>query len=375
VTTGIQKNSLDTGVRRYDKLNSDTHFSGAVLSAVPCSKVTDNLVAIHSRAEAEKGEDMANPARKKILVVVDGSEHSLDAVRYTAKIVPAEGVEIVLFHIATRVPESFWDVEREPAYHYRFADIREWETQQQKMIQEFMSQACDLLYAANIQRESVRATVRDRNQGIAQDIIAESQDNYDAVVVGRRGLSELKDFVLGSIANKLVEKLVHVPVWIVGAKQQRGKCLVCLDASEGAMLAVDYVAGLLGRSPHLEITLLHVVREFDFFHRMVGKSQVPSADRAWKEKLEDELEQATEGINRVFEEATNRLAKGGVAPGRVDQKVVKGASTIVDEAEQGGYDTIVVGRRGLSKVQEFFMGRVSNKVIHLAKDKTVWVVS
>ena len=322
---------------------------------------------------------MANPGRKKILVVVDGSEHSLDAVRYTANTVPAEGVEIVLFHIMTKIPESFWDMEREPTYHYRFVDIREWEAQQQKMIQEFMSQACDLLYAANIQRESVMVEVRDRNQGIAQDIIAESQHNYDAVVVGRRGLSELKDFVLGSIANKLVEKLVQVPVWIVGAKQQRGKCLVCLDASEGAMLAVDYVAGLLGRSPHLEITLIHVVREFDFFHRMAGKTQVQSADRAWKEKLEDELEQAAKGINRVFEEATNRLVKGGIAPGRVAEKVVKGASSragaIVDEAEQGGYDTIVVGRRGLSRVQEFFMGRVSNKVIHLAKDKTVWVVS
>jgi nucleotide-binding universal stress UspA family protein len=322
---------------------------------------------------------MAKPARKKILIVVDGSEHSLNAVRYTARTVPAEGVDIVLFHIMTRIPESFWDLQREPAYHYRFVDIGEWEAQQQEMIQAFMAQAAEVLYAANFERESVKVNIRDRNQGIAQDIIAESQHDYDTVVVGRRGLSELKDFMLGSIANKLVERLVHVPVWIVGARQQRGKCLVCMDASEGAMLAVDYVASMLGRSPHLEVTLFHVVRGFDFFHRIAGKSPVPASDKALNEKLEKELELAVRGIDPVFEEATNRLLKGGVAPGRVAEKVVKGASSragaIADEAAHGDYDTIVVGRRGLSKVQEFFMGRVSNKVIHLAKDKTVWVVS
>jgi len=35
----------------------------------------------------------------------------------------------------------------------------------------------------------------------------------------------------------------------------------------------------------------------------------------------------------------------------------------------------VVGRRGLSKIQEFFMGRVSSKVVQLAGAQTVWVVS
>jgi hypothetical protein len=36
---------------------------------------------------------------------------------------------------------------------------------------------------------------------------------------------------------------------------------------------------------------------------------------------------------------------------------------------------IVVGRRGLSRVEEFFMGRVSDKVLQLAKEMAVWVVT
>ena len=55
--------------------------------------------------------------------------------------------------------------------------------------------------------------------------------------------------------------------------------------------------------------------------------------------------------------------------------VASRAGAIVEEAKKGSYGTIVVGRRGLSKVEEFFMGRVSNKVIHLAKEMAVWVIS
>ncbi|MHC4842819.1 MAG: hypothetical protein ACYTEE_03370 [Planctomycetota bacterium] len=34
-----------------------------------------------------------------------------------------------------------------------------------------------------------------------------------------------------------------------------------------------------------------------------------------------------------------------------------------------------MGRRGLSRVEDFFMGRVSKKVLQLAKWTAVWVVS
>jgi nucleotide-binding universal stress UspA family protein len=104
-----------------------------------------------------------------------------------------------------------------------------------------------------------------------------------------------------------------------------------------------------------------------------------ASDQVFREKVDKELELVSREIEPVFEEATKRLLRSGVAHACVREKVVKGvsarSSAIADEAEKRGYDTIVVGRRGLSKVQEFFMGRVSNKVIQLSKDKTVWVVS
>ncbi|UCD80927.1 MAG: universal stress protein, partial [Desulfobacterales bacterium] len=50
------------------------------------------------------------------------------------------------------------------------------------------------------------------------------------------------------------------------------------------------------------------------------------------------------------------------------------AEAIVNEARKQNYGTIVMGRRGLSQVKSFFIGRVTNKVIYLVKDRSVWVV-
>lgn len=317
--------------------------------------------------------------RKRILVAVDGSVHALAAVEYLARTLPAGDVEVDLFHVLTRIPESFWDLQNEPAYHYRIADVREWEAQQEKAIQEFMERASTLLRSAGFPHDSVKVVLKDRRAGIARDIIEASQQGYNSVAVGRRGLSELKDLVLGSTANKLVEKLVHVPVLIAGSAQQRGKVLVALDASEGALAAVDYVADMLKGASRWQVTLLHVIRGFNIFHQVVGRGSDVETGGGWMDRMQSAFEEAAKGIEPVFAEARERLMESGLDGRQIDRKVIKGASTragaIVEEAQRGGYDTIVVGRRGLSRVQEFFMGRVSNKVIQLAKDQTVWVVN
>jgi nucleotide-binding universal stress UspA family protein len=43
--------------------------------------------------------------------------------------------------------------------------------------------------------------------------------------------------------------------------------------------------------------------------------------------------------------------------------------------EEGNYDTVVIGRRGVSKAEEFLFGSVSTKVVQSAADCTVWVVN
>ncbi len=47
---------------------------------------------------------------RKILLAVDGSDQSLDAIRYVSGMVPPENTQIVLFHVITRIEQSFWEM-------------------------------------------------------------------------------------------------------------------------------------------------------------------------------------------------------------------------------------------------------------------------
>ncbi len=51
------------------------------------------------------------------------------------------------------------------------------------------------------------------------------------------------------------------------------------------------------------------------------------------------------------------------------------AKDIINFAQERHYDAIVIGRRGLSKIQEMIMGSVSRYVINRAMNRALWVVS
>ncbi|MGD9208351.1 MAG: universal stress protein, partial [Syntrophobacterales bacterium] len=108
---------------------------------------------------------------------------------------------------------------------------------------------------------------------------------------------------------------------------------------------------------YLEVTLYHAVRALD----------------------EEIFHKAQESMKSVFEKATSRLENAGFRRNQITTRTATGvlsrAGALIQYALKGEYGTIVVGRRGLSEVEEFPMGRVSNKVIHMARELAVWVVN
>lgn len=295
-------------------------------------------------------------SKRKFLLAVDGSNQAFEAVRYASRLFPPERMEVVLFHVLTKFPESFWDIEKAPEYGHEGADIHIWEAQQNKEIRTFMKKARQLFLDQNVPKNAVHINIQERKTGIARDILHESQNNYDGVVVGRWGTSMLKDFLWGSIASKLIGRLTHTPVCVVGGTPQIGKILVAIDTSERAKRVIDYVCTMVDSS-HWEVTLFHVIRDID--RKKLHKT----------EKI----------MSSIFKEAFTHLEKAGFNHHKINTKIVtkapSRASAIVVEALNGGYGTIVVGRRGLSNVEEFYMGRVSNKIIQMAREMAVWIVT
>jgi nucleotide-binding universal stress UspA family protein len=314
----------------------------------------------------------------RIMVAVDGSESALHSVRYAASILDPRRFSVVLFHILTRVPESFIDVQKLPGYRYRLVSVDAWEQQQDKIIRDFMEKARQRLSEAGFPEGSVEVRIEERKVGIARDVAAELRNGYRGVVVGRKGMSELKDFMLGSIANKILE-LVSVPVWIVGGPHTGRKFLMCMDNSEGSMRTVRYLAEVLGGWKECEVSLFHAVRGHGGLRKFIREAFSSESDKSAIESLEKELNEAARLLEPSFDKAGAMLVSSGIGADSITKKIASCAgncaNAIMEEVEKGGYDTIVVGRRGLSKVEEFVMGRVSSKVIHLAGEKTVWVVA
>jgi nucleotide-binding universal stress UspA family protein len=143
--------------------------------------------------------------------------------------------------------------------------------------------------------------------------------------------------------------------------------LIAVDESENAHRAVSYVAQLLGGLPGFKVTILHVVAEpeEDYF---------PTSDEKMKW-----LDRHKKKIDHLLAAYRQILIRAGF-----DEKDITVRSTmrycpsmaecILAERDETEYSTIVVGRQGLSRSEEFLFGSISSKIVTHARNCTVWVV-
>jgi nucleotide-binding universal stress UspA family protein len=308
--------------------------------------------------------------KKKILIAVDGSPHSLNAVRYVAQLWAPAGIKLNLMYVLPTAPETFWDLERDDYFKEKLkAKHARWKRDAKKAAQSFLDDARSLLVKANVPESDVGVILQEREVGIARDIIAESTRGYEAVVVGRRGLSKLEDLFLGSVSNKIMEAVREIPVWVVGGEIKSKKILLAVDGSENSGKAVDYL-GALAAGTEAEITLYHVVRSFG----LGSPGDIDMGD----EEIENFRAQVMTDVQRMFRSYRERLERTGIPPGRVSHKYevqsYTRAGNILKEAREHNHGTIAMGRRGLSKVREFLMGRVTSKVLDRAEGFTVMII-
>ena len=291
--------------------------------------------------------------RRKVLLAVDGSDQAYEAVRYVSQLFLPNRMEVVLFH-------SLWEARKDSTYRHRQTFVSEWMIEQERAIQKFLERAHRLFIDRGVPEDAVSTKIKERKLGIVGDIVEECQNGYDAVVVGRQGISKLKDLVLGSIAKELIRCPIHIPLCVVGGTPNVGSILIGMDVTKGAMKPLDYLKTLLDCTD-CEVTFFHFI-SFD------------SATRC----SDGELQKAERAAETCLQEATCHLEQAGLSRDRIATKITAGTAscpkTIVEEARDGGYGTIVVGRRSLSGLQQCFLGRVSNNVLKLAKEMAVWVV-
>jgi nucleotide-binding universal stress UspA family protein len=155
---------------------------------------------------------------------------------------------------------------------------------------------------------------------------------------------------------------------MTGEKQfSKKNILVAVDESENARRAVTYVAELLGGIEGFEVTILHVIPlpEDDFF-------QTPTQKEIWLSQYRVKVDAMLQGYRQI-------LIGAGFDPKNVSVRsptryCPSMAECILAERDEREYGTIVVGRQGLSRTEEFLFGSISSKIVTHARNCTVWVV-
>lgn len=310
---------------------------------------------------------------QRILVAVDGSDQALEAVRYISGIVQRKRTEIVLFHVGTEYPEVYWDMDRNPYYKTKMNNVQGWLANHQLVMGEFKEKAAKVLKDAGFEPDAIHLKMQPQKIDILRDIVQESYQDYSAVVVGRSGTSRWKDVVVGSLSDKLVRRIRHIPLIIVGGTGlDSTRVFIALDESFESMRSVGMVGMLTGERIE-EIILCHVLR-------LPGMFRVSPA---WLQPTEREMDWLAYRRNRfrpTMDEAEQRLRDAGVAPERISRQflTLKGNPVpIVIEAAMGGnYGTVVVGQgEVVGFFEEYILGRFHQKVIRSTENMAVWVVS
>jgi len=312
----------------------------------------------------------------RLLVLVDGSERTIQTARYLTGFMPAGAqLEIVLFHVFQGLPEEYRKLEQCLEDESVVEQLHKQELEEKQGVLSCLRQAKELLVAGGFPEDKVEIKFQRMVKGVARDIIEEARSGYDAVVMRRRGLGALKNMILGSVAVKLLQSLTFVPLILVGQAPPTKKILLAVDDSPPSLKALGFAASLLGGRGYAA-HLFHAIEGLGAVTFELPQGECPKPDdtvaagtciKAFKAR-----------VLRLFHTARGLLKAAGFEAGRISQRVVTGvrhrADAILTEAERDQCSTIVVGRRGLSRVDAFFMGRVSHAVVYAGNHFTVWVV-
>jgi nucleotide-binding universal stress UspA family protein len=153
---------------------------------------------------------------ERLLVAFDDSDNAMRAVEYVASRFSKEN-QVTLFSI---VPDTaaLCDMNSPsliPYFVEKQAIFCGLEDQKKELINEAMQRAKELLVKAGFEEKNIALKVQTKNKGVVRDIIDEAHSGYDTIVLGRRGLSGVKDFIFGSVSQKLLHLAKDVSIIVV----------------------------------------------------------------------------------------------------------------------------------------------------------------
>jgi nucleotide-binding universal stress UspA family protein len=141
---------------------------------------------------------------RRILVPIDGSECSLNASRYAVKLAKNENAQLFCIHVIGAVPYGYYGSPN--ATDLYFKDIQE-------EARSWFKEIKDMARNEDIAEPNTEI-LRDVKSTIESIIDYATSKEVDLIVIGTKGRTGLKRFLMGSVANGVVQH-AHCSVMIV----------------------------------------------------------------------------------------------------------------------------------------------------------------
>nr|MDO8132911.1 universal stress protein [Candidatus Njordarchaeum guaymaensis] len=272
---------------------------------------------------------------RRILVPVDGSESSLKAEETAAVIAKKTQATVTVMHV---IPYSLIIAKFRSGYQVPVAIRDEFVGYFEEHAEKVINSARDFFIKEGIKVKSNRIEFSD----VAYSILKFSKDAHDMIIMGSRGENEKDPYALGSVTKKVARNST-CPTLIVKRTSSISNILVCVDGSEHSIDALNY-AIKLGERMQSKVALMNV--------------QDP--------RLRDVSPKTAEELSEHIMSTAMRAIKRKEL--RIERRVEFGVpqDMIVEVADKGGYDLIVLSSIGLGTIKRFLLGGVSDDVIHKA---------
>lgn len=282
---------------------------------------------------------------RHFLIAVSDQKSALFGVRFVAGFFSDKhDIKSTLFHSAPKPPAVF---EHEKSLE---ADRRQKE-QQRKIIakgKKAVENAKLECVEMGFLKENLRETVQEQIFSKVADIINEGEKgSYDAVVLGRRGLSMLEEVFEDSVSRTLFNERFTFPLWLCcSADPARKNVLLYVDGTPASFQMADHVGFIVG---------LENRHKVDIF------------------ALNSLTDQAS-----LMDQYKNILINHGVTEKQINIQIMPAgnpASHILKLVEQHAYAAVAMGKstKESSMLARLFKGPVCSILFKELKDASLWL--
>ena len=287
---------------------------------------------------------------KHFLVTVSEQKSAFFGLRFMGLLFSSkEEIKVTLFYMAPR-PPTVWPDEQA---HESVIESERKIKQNEVKGRDALETAKKELIKFGFSQDKIGTKFQVRRFSKVEDIIQEGAKGlYDAVILGRRGLSLLETAFDESVTIDLLKEKVNFPIWLCRMPDlERKNVLMCVDGSEPSRRMADHVGFILGEEKSQEVTLLVVKR--------------PGG------KLKDSPE-------NILSKSKEILLSNGFPSEMAKTKVIEArnvSDTILKEAEEGKFAAVALGRTGVGQglLKSIFMGSVSDTLFRELKGAALWV--